>query len=82
MKFLILCTFSIVASVIVEKIIETLHEEGMHTAQLLKLLITSKLQTLRLSWIPEEESDDAVFDEILTQVSTKCTVIEELNVLI
>ena len=62
-------------SVIVEQIIETLHEKKLLNAQLLKLLMTAKLKTLCLSWIPEQEGNDNLFAEIFYQVSTRCTVI-------
>ena len=60
---------------IVEKILETLHDKKLLTGQLLKILITEKLKTLRLSWIPEKNRNDPIFHEILQQVSTSCPVI-------
>ena len=72
MKFIIVGSFLFAASVIVEQIIRTLHEEELLTAQLLKRLINSKLKTLHLFFcIPEEERDDTIFYEILTQLYTR-----------
>ena len=74
-KFLISYSFLLTASVIVEQIIETLHKKKLLNAQLLKLLMTAKLKTLCLSWIPEQDGNDNLFAEIFYQVSTRCTVI-------